>query len=176
MLTPEIAAWVASGLCEHRSDPFDEGCLTDAALAIGASGDESLDAALSAAARARSLPVNVVDRPTLSTFIMPAIVERSPVVIAISTGGTSPTLAQWIRERIERLLPRGVGALARLAGAMRPLVQRSLPDPARRRRFWRATLTGSIGGLALAGELKDAEAALLTALHREVDRKALPSA
>ena len=107
-LDPRIAAWVASGTCAHDAGPFAAECLDGAVLAIAASGDEALDAAFSAAAQARNVPVNVVDRPALSSFIMPSIVDRDPVIVAISTGGTSPTLAQMIRACIEDMLPQRV--------------------------------------------------------------------
>src|SRR5205823_4262944 len=105
-----VSGPVAGG--EQWAEPFEADCLLGAALAIAASGDCALDIAFATAAQVRGLPVNVVDRPELSSFIMPAIVDRGPITVAVSTGGTSPTLAQIIRDRIERALPLGIGQLA----------------------------------------------------------------
>jgi len=94
--------------------------LDGAAAVILAAGDP-LDRTVSSWARARALPVNVVDRPELSTFIMPAIVDRGDVVVAVGTSGSAPVLARRIRERIEALLPARVGELAALLGEVKQL-------------------------------------------------------
>lgn len=96
------------------------------------------DAAASEAARlkAAGLLVNVVDRPDLCDFLVPAIVDRSPVIIAIGTGGASATLAKSLRERFEAMLPATLGALARAIGVRRREVAARLPTPDARRRFW----------------------------------------
>ena len=175
VVVPEIADWIAARRCEQWADPFEADCLLGAALAIAASGDWALDIAFATAAHVRGLPVNVVDRPELSSFIMPAIVDRGPITVAVSTGGASPTLAQIIRDRIERALPLGVGQLAWIAGKLRPIVRSCLPDLARRRRFWRTALGGSAWTLALGGHRRAAESALLSALRREVKEGISPS-
>jgi len=162
----EIATWAAHGACDHDARPFDPAFLAGAVLAIIATDDEALTQHAAAAARTHGLLVNVVDRPELSNFIMPAIVDRSPVVVAISTGGTSPTLAQMLRGTIEKLLPPSVGRLARLAGSMRPLVQRFLSTPAERKIFWRAILSGHVADLVHA----DREGTAYLAFLAELDR------
>jgi uroporphyrin-III C-methyltransferase / precorrin-2 dehydrogenase / sirohydrochlorin ferrochelatase len=166
-LDPRIAAWVAAGACAHHPGPFAPECLDGAVLAIAASGEEALDAAFSAAAQARNIPVNVVDRPALSSFIMPAIVDRSPVVVAISTGGTSPTLAQMIRAHIEDMLPQRLGGLARLLGAMRQAVHERIPEPARRREFWRRVVARRVADIGLTGHANTAPRALVRTLRRK---------
>ena len=108
--------------------------------------------ALATAARAARVPVNVVDRPALSTFIMPAIVDRDPVLIAISTGGTSPALARRVRSWIETLLPTRLGALARALDAARHTVNDTLETAPARRRFWDSVLDGPIATRVLRGE------------------------
>src|SRR4029450_12416378 len=104
------------------------------------------------AARQRSVPVNVVDRPALSSFIMPAIVDRAPITIAISTGGAAPALARRLRAEIERAMPAAVGRLARFAEIFREQVRRTLERPRDRRRFWDRVFAGRIGELGLAGD------------------------
>ncbi|HLY55096.1 MAG TPA: NAD(P)-dependent oxidoreductase [Stellaceae bacterium] len=119
-----------------RQGEFEPTDLDGAALVIAATGDRTVNAAVAAAAEARQLPVNVVDDPALCSFIMPAIVERGPLTIAVSSGGLSPVLARLVRTRISTVLPRGLGRALGLAGAWRDRVRAALPDPARRRRFW----------------------------------------
>ncbi len=164
----EVAALIVEGRCERWTEPFEPTALTGAVLAISASGDWPLDIAFSTAAQVRGIPVNVVDRPELSSFIMPAIVDRHPVIVAVSTGGASPALAQVVRDRIERALPLGIAQLAWIARKLRPIVRSCLSDPTRRRRFWRSALRGRAWTLALWGQRRAAEAALLSALRREV--------
>ena len=121
-------------------------------LVVVASEDEALQARVSLAAQQRCVPVNVVDRPKLSSFIMPAIVDRSPITIAISTGGAAPALARRLRAEIERAMPAAIGRLARFAEIFRVQVRRTLDQPRARRRFWDKVFEGRIGELALAGD------------------------
>ena len=100
-------------------------------LVIVATDDEALQARVSHAAQQRCVPVNVVDRPHLSSFIMPAIVDRAPITIAISTGGAAPALARRLRAEIERALPAAIGRLARFAEIFREQVRRTLDRAAR---------------------------------------------
>jgi uroporphyrin-III C-methyltransferase/precorrin-2 dehydrogenase/sirohydrochlorin ferrochelatase len=122
------------------------------ALVFGATSDEARDRAVSDAARASGIPVNVVDRPELSDFIMPAVVDRGDVVIGISTGGSAPILAQRIRALIEDALPNGVDRLAAFARRFRAAVQTRVADNATRRRFWERFFDGEGANLVMAGE------------------------
>lgn len=115
-------------------------------------GDEARDGAARQLARTAGVPVNVADRPALCDFILPAIVDRGDVVVAISTGGASPTLATVLRNRIEAALPERLGAIARLAATLRAQVRTLIRDPARRRAFFRALVEGPAGRLAMAGD------------------------
>jgi uroporphyrin-III C-methyltransferase/precorrin-2 dehydrogenase/sirohydrochlorin ferrochelatase len=108
-----------------------------AVVAFIATGNEASDRLAAEAARAAGVPANVMDRPELCDFIMPAIVERGPVTVAVSTGGASPTLAQIVRDRIEAVLPARLAAVAEYAARVRRQVALAIPDPARRRAFWR---------------------------------------
>lgn len=134
-----------------------------AVLAFVATGNEATDQAAAAAARAAGVPVNVADRPELCDFILPAIVDRGEVVVAISTGGASPTLATLLRGRIEALLPERIGALARLARTFRAQVG-TLIDQASRRAFWHRMLEGRPAQLALSGDEVGARRAALRLL------------
>lgn len=134
------------------------------ALAVVATGDAAEDAAASRLLRGLEMPLNVVDRPELCSFIWPAIVDRDPVTIAISTAGTAPMLAKIIRRRIERAVPAAFGTLAALAGNMRRLVHDRLSDAAQRRKFWRQAFAGRVAQLVFAGDAPGAAAALYRAL------------
>jgi uroporphyrin-III C-methyltransferase/precorrin-2 dehydrogenase/sirohydrochlorin ferrochelatase len=125
-------------------------------LVIAATSDRAVNASVFQAAQARDLPVNVVDCPELCSFIFPAIIDRSPVVAAISTGGSSPVLARLLRVKLEALLPPGYGALARLADRFRLKVKQAIADNDQRRRFWEDALQGEVADLALAEREEDA--------------------
>jgi len=137
--------------------------LTDAVAVVAADGGPA-DEVVAARARALRIPVNVVDRPELSTFVVPAIVDRGDVVVAIGTGGLAPVLARRLRARIEALLPARIGELAALMGRYRARLARALPTYAARRRFWERVVDGPIGAALLAGRPLAAEAALARAV------------
>jgi len=137
--------------------------LSDALAVIAATGGPG-DDIVAARARAARIPVNVVDRPELSTFIVPAIVDRGDVVVAIGTGGLAPVLARRLRARIEALLPARIGELAALMGRYRARLARAVPTYAARRRFWERVVDGPIGAVLLAGRPLAAEAALSRAI------------
>lgn len=128
-----------------------------------ATGNLDADTDAQRAARAAGIPVNVADRPALSDFILPAIVDRGEVVVAISTGGASPTLATLLRGRIEAMLPARFGAIADLARTFRGQVN-ALIEPKQRRTFWRRLIEGPAGGLALGGDEAGARRVALTEL------------
>jgi uroporphyrin-III C-methyltransferase / precorrin-2 dehydrogenase / sirohydrochlorin ferrochelatase len=129
-------------------------------LVVAASGT-ALDDAVAALARAGNIPVNVVDRPELSSFIFPAIVDRGEVVVAIGTGGASPVLARRLRERIEAILPARIGELATLLRRYRGRLSIARDGAQKVRQFWERVVDGPVGSAALAGRGSDAEAALI---------------
>jgi uroporphyrin-III C-methyltransferase/precorrin-2 dehydrogenase/sirohydrochlorin ferrochelatase len=155
-----MQALVDDGRIAYRAGGFEETDLDGAQLVIAASDDRSLNARVAELADARGVPVNVVDDPALCRFIMPAIVDRSPVLAAVSTGGTSPVLARLIRGRLEALIPAAFGRLAALAGDFRAPVKARIADPGRRRRFWELVLTGPIAEMIYAGRDSDARESL----------------
>jgi uroporphyrin-III C-methyltransferase/precorrin-2 dehydrogenase/sirohydrochlorin ferrochelatase len=150
-LTDELLALSEIGEIRHVAAPFEAAHLDGAELAIAATQDRDVNRAVSQAARSRRLPVNVVDDPELSTFIFPAIIDRSPVVVAVGSGGQSPVLARRVREQLEALLPARLGALARFVGDRRKEVQLALP-PRERRPFWERIIGGIVGSRVLAGD------------------------
>ena len=133
------------------------------AVAIVSAADDPLDTQIAARARRQRIPVNVVDRPELSTFIFPAIVDRGEVIVAIGTGGASPVLARRLRELIEALLPTRIGELAELIGRHRRRFA-SVPRVLSPRRFWQNVIAGPIAEAVLAGRSAQAEAQLVAAI------------
>ena len=148
----------------YIAEKFAEAHIEGATLVIAATNDHDVNAAVSAAAQARRIPVNVVDNPALSTFIFPAIVDRSPIIVGVSSGGESPVLARRVREQIEALLPAKLGPLARFMGARRKAVQQAL-GPLARRPFWERIVGGVVGTRVLAGDEKAAEKAFESELR-----------
>jgi len=163
VLCEALADLVRRGRLTHRAEPFGAAALDGAALVIAATDDRAVNAEVSRLARARRIPVNVVDDPDLCSFILPAIVDRSPVVIAVSSGGASPVLSRLLRARLETLIPAAYGDLARLAQRFRDRVKAALPPPSRRP-FWERVLTGPIAELVFSGRLPQAERALAEAV------------
>jgi len=143
---------VSDGKVRHVAEEFIPEQLEASTLVIAATDDPSVNRQVSEAARLRGIPVNVVDQPDLCTFIMPSIVDRSPVIIAVSTGGASPVLARQIRARLEALIPAGYGRLANLVNRFRNTVKQRFEQPAQRRRFWEEVLQGRIAELVYTGQ------------------------
>ena len=129
---------------------FAPNLLDDAALVYAA--DSELNNLVSVEAKARGIPVNVIDGAEISTFITPSIVDRDPVIVAIGTEGTAPVLGQGIRARIDAMLPNALGKLAEKANALRPRVANEVPQGSRRRSFWNRFFFGSIRDAAIAGD------------------------
>lgn len=169
----ELLAMAARRTLRQVAAAFEPAHLEGAVLAIAATDSREVNAAVSAAARARDIPVNVVDDPEHSTFIFPAIVDRSPVIVAVGSAGQSPVLARRVRERIEALLPARLGALARFIGDRRKAVQSALPI-ARRRPFWERIVDGLVGSRVLAGDAALADEAFERALCAERGQRSLP--
>ncbi|MDE2229191.1 MAG: bifunctional precorrin-2 dehydrogenase/sirohydrochlorin ferrochelatase [Alphaproteobacteria bacterium] len=147
-----------------------DGC----ALVMVAGADLALGEAVWRAARARGMLVNVADRPELCTFIMPAVIDRAPVTLAISTGGVSPALARRLRETLDSIVPRRLGALATLVSEFRLQAKRQITDATLRRTFWERILDGPVARLALAGEQEAARKRLENALAAETRASAAP--
>jgi len=167
-LGPSLAASLATGDIEHRAREFRESDLDGMMLAVAATDKASVNNAVSRAARDRNIPVNVVDQPDLCTFTVPSIVDRDPLVIAVSSGGASPVLVRLLRARLETLIPAAYGRLARLAERFRQRVKDRFETTAQRRRFWEQVLQGPVAELLLAGKERAAETALENAIANTV--------
>lgn len=159
-LSPELhRAWCAGELA-WRAERFTVTHLEGMALVIAATNDAAVNQQVSHAARISALPVNVVDQPALCTFTVPSIIDRSPLVAAISTGGAAPVLARLLRARLETLIPASYGRLAALAAKFRARVKEHFADPPERRRFWETVLSGPIAEMVFAGQDRAAALAL----------------
>lgn len=135
-------------------------------LAIAATDDAAVNEEVSKAATMLHLPVNVVDSPKLCSFVMPSIVDRSPVLVAIGSSGKAPVLARLLRTRLEGWIPQAYGQLAALAGAFREHAKKRFPDVEARRRFWEKVFEGPIAELVFSGKDAAARHALLDLLNR----------
>ncbi len=131
------------------------------ALIVVADADSDTAEAFAAAARQANIPVNVVDRPDLSTVVFPGIVERDPILVAIGSAGAAPVLVRRLREQIEALLPSRLGHLARFAQRFRTAIAGTQPDSGRRRRFWEIFFDGPVARLVLEGREPQATSAML---------------
>jgi uroporphyrin-III C-methyltransferase/precorrin-2 dehydrogenase/sirohydrochlorin ferrochelatase len=144
----------------HEARRFQPGDLLGADIAIAATDDPAVNEAVSAAARALRMPVNVADEAALSSFIMPSVVDRPPLQIAISSAGTSPVLARKLRRLIETAVPFAYGRLAALAGRFRQASKKKYPEPEARRHFWEEVMDGPIAEMALGGNEQAAARAI----------------
>ena len=148
-----------------RPGTFLEADLEGAYLAFAATDDAAVNAHVAAAAEARDIPVNVVDTPGRCSFVVPSIIDRSPVLIAVSTGGASPVLARLIRARLETLIPAAYGRIATLAAEFREKVKAHFTHPPDRRKFWERVLEGPIAEMIFAGQDNAARERLDAALE-----------
>ncbi|ANI35323.1 sirohydrochlorin ferrochelatase [Pseudomonas sp. JY-Q] len=153
----QLAALAREGGGEVLVRGYQAADLVGCRLVIAATDDPGLNAQVSADAQALSVPVNVVDAPALCTVIFPAIVDRSPLVIAVSSGGDAPVLARLIRAKLEAWIPSAYGELAGLAARFRYKVKSLYPDVNQRRGFWETVFQGPIAERQLAGQGAEAE-------------------
>lgn len=156
-ISPELAELLKQNGGRWEERAFEA---TDAAgyqLIIAATDDEATNRAVSEAAKAQGSLINVVDNPELSNFISPAVVDRDPLIIAISSAGAAPVLARHLRARIESLVPANYGRLAQLAGRFRDRVKATFSSSRQRRRFWEKALQGVPAELVLSGREDAAE-------------------
>lgn len=164
-LNEALAELAAEGRLTHLARRFAGDSFEPYWLVVAATDDPAVNAAVATGATAAQRFCNVVDDPRLSTFIMPAIVDRSPVTIAIGSSGLSPVLARWVKGVIETVLPARLGALAELAGRWRQRVREQLNDATERRHFWERVVMGAVAEHVFAGRDADADRTLAAELE-----------
>jgi uroporphyrin-III C-methyltransferase/precorrin-2 dehydrogenase/sirohydrochlorin ferrochelatase len=168
---PELLALAEEGRIKVLWNAFSPTQIDGATLVIAATDDEIVNHAISMAAQARKVPVNVVDAPALCTFTMPAIIDRSPLVIAISSNGAAPVLARLIRAKIETMVPATYGRLASLAREFRDDVKAVFSTTQARRIFWEKTFQGPIAEMMFSGQETSAKDALAAEIKAGLDHQ-----
>ena len=136
---------------------FDQTDIKDYSIIIAATDDSSVNSSISAIAQVKKIPVNVVDSPELSSFIMPSIVDRSPLIIAVSSSGKAPVLSRIIRAKLETVIPSAYGILADIAGEYRQKVKDHFSTIKDRRAFWEAVFSGVIAEKVFSGRISEAK-------------------
>jgi len=157
-LTPALHGWVEAGRVQWLQGSFEDTWLDDAWLVVAATSDMALHQRIASLAQARRIFVNVVDDAGQSSFHVPAVIDRAPVTIAISSGGHAPMLARLLRERLETLIDPVIGSVATLLAQMRQRIRARLPDMTLRRRFYERLLNGPVQSLLRRGQWALAEA------------------
>ncbi len=161
VVSPEIEPELERLLSENggtwQRSLYAESDLHGRRLVVAATPDSAVNRQVHDDAMALALPVNVVDNPELCTVIFPAIIDRDPLLIAVSSSGESPVLARILRRKIEALVPGAFGRLARFAGRLRDPVKTAIPEEGARRLFWESILEGAVAEQVLAGREEAAE-------------------
>jgi len=164
ILAPDISHEIRELLSDNKHEliekNYHKSYMSGARVIIAATDDEALNHEIYADATELNIPVNVVDTPPLCDFIFPAIIDRNPIVIGISSNGKAPVLARLLRARLETLIPQGYGKLAKLAGDFRSEVKSKIPTLTGRRQFWERAFEGQVSQLMFAGNETEAAAQL----------------
>ncbi|MFD2167254.1 NAD(P)-dependent oxidoreductase [Thalassotalea euphylliae] len=150
------------------SHNYEIGHMESFSMVIAATDDESVNQDVQKEASELNLLVNVVDQPELCNYITPAIIDRDPMIVAISSSGSAPILVRMLREQIERIMPSAYGKLADFSFKFRDHVKARVKGVSNRRAFWENTLRGPIGEQLLSGQTKIAEQQLIASLKEEV--------
>ena len=145
---------LTSDACTLVTEEFNQSHLNDAVLVIAATDSASVNREVATTANALNIPVNVVDEPALCSCIMPALIDKSPVVIAISTGGNSPVLTRRLKELIEIILPSNIGALSKLMGSWRAKVKNTLDSFDMRLNFWEEVMESDVPDLVFKNKIE----------------------
>jgi uroporphyrin-III C-methyltransferase/precorrin-2 dehydrogenase/sirohydrochlorin ferrochelatase len=169
-LCEELKLLAISDDINHLQREFSETDVTNQLAVIAATNKREINEAVSVAAQSKGLPVNVVDNPDLCSFIMPSIIDRSPVQIAVSTGGASPVLARLLRGRLESFIPSACGRLAGIVEEYRGAVKKKFSNIESRRFFWERILQGHIAEMVYAGRDDEARAALSDEIANSDDK------
>ena len=173
-LCDELQTLKQENLIKHQSREFEDTDLEECVVVIAATDQRPVNQRVSELAHALRLPVNVVDNPDLCSFIMPSIIDRSPVVIAVSTGGSSPVLARLIRTKLEGSIPAAYGRLAKLVEGFRDKVKTAFPSVESRRAFWETILEGKVAELVFTGHEDEAQQVLDKAIDTQSEKPEMP--
>ena len=157
-LNPRFQGWLQQGRIEWLGPDFQTAFLNDVFLVVAATDDEALNRRIFQAAEKQGKLCNTVDNQALCSFIVPAVIDRSPIQIAVSSGGASPVLARLWRQKIEALIPAHTGKMAALAGAWRARVKAGIKGLSNRRRFWEQLFASRFDTLVAQGNEAAAEA------------------
>jgi len=168
IVSPEIGAPFANlaGLT-HIAERFKASHLDGYILVVAATDEQATNETVSREAKLRNIPVNVVDNPALCSFIMPSILDRSPIVVAFSSGGASPVLIRMLRGKLETMIPQAYSRLASFSARFRSSVKTSITNPAKRRIFWENVFEGPIAEKIFSGDEATAESMLHSMIENE---------
>ena len=147
--------------------PFTPVDLGEFRLVVSATDNTEINRLVAKTANEQNIPVNVVDNPELCSFIFPAIIDRSPIIAAVSSGGAAPVLARLLRAKIETAIPPAYGQLASMADKFRDKVKKHIKKPAQRRIFWEKILQGSVAELVFSDNEQEAERQLEQTLLKQ---------
>jgi uroporphyrin-III C-methyltransferase/precorrin-2 dehydrogenase/sirohydrochlorin ferrochelatase len=150
-LCDELKGLADSGEVAWQQREFADADLQGKVLVIAGTNNAAVNRRVSELAKQSNIPVNVVDQPELCSFIVPSIIDRSPVQVAVSTGGHSPVLARLLRARLESYVPAAYGRLARLVESFREQVKQRFSRVEQRRQFWENALQGDVAELLFSG-------------------------
>ena len=168
-ISPQVAGLAASCRLTIQQKTFAPADLRGFRLVVSATDDKATNLAVAKTADEQNTLVNVVDNPELCSFIFPSIIDRSPIIAAVSSGGAAPVLARLLRAKIESIIPPAYGQLAQLAEKFRLAVKNHIKVPAQRRIFWENIFQGSVAELVFAGNVQAAEHQLQQALITQKD-------
>ncbi len=169
----ELLKKLDQGVFIYRAEIFTPAHIDNVALVIAATNDLLVNQKVSEVAKKLCIPVNVVDNPDLCSFIVPSIIYRSPVIVAVSSSGKSPVLARILRAHLETIIPEAYGRLATYASNFRERVKKHFSHPEKRRLFWEKELQGPFAEMVFAGKDAAAQDYLERSLRSETDEAPL---
>ena len=152
VICESVQALITQHALEVTEREFAVSDIADAVLVIAATNDPAVNQEVFECCEAAGLLINSVDNPQISNVIFPGIIDRSPVLVAISTAGNSPTLARVVRGWIEARLPPGLGRLAEFISTRRDEIKSRLSTISDRQQFWERIITGPAGERAMRGD------------------------
>jgi len=154
--TDEIEAWARDGRIQIKRKPYEEADLDGASIVIASTDSETVNERIARDCRRRKIPVNVVDVTHLCEFIVPAIIEKGSIQIAVSTGGKSPALARTLKEDVQRMIGPEYAEINDLLGELRPAAKKALPTDADRKRFFDGILASGVLDMLREGRRREA--------------------